>query len=335
MQWDDLYIGATGVWIPPLRAAADAVAAGEYDAEECAENGYESVAISQDESAAEMAVAAAREAVYRAAMHPSEYGLCLYAGFYHSGIDYWTPASYVQRMALGGSAPAIEIGQASNGGMAALELAAAHLTADRGHSAALIATADRYCPPGFDRYRTERGVLFADGATAAVLRRGHGAFQLLSTAHVSVPELEEIYRGDGFTTHPLAEGMPLDVRARSGAYLSKIDIMQVMGTMAGAVREAVDSALQQAGGCLDDLAAIVPPNLGLPSMTWQFFEALKLDETRTTYPWGRRVGHMGAGDQLGGLHRLIEESRVPAGGRVMLLGSGIGFTWSAAVLEAV
>lgn len=88
MQWDDLYIAATGVRIPPLRAAADAVAAGEYDAEECAENGYESVAVSDGESAAEMAVEAAREAVSRAALDPSEYGLCLYAGFYHSGLDY-------------------------------------------------------------------------------------------------------------------------------------------------------------------------------------------------------------------------------------------------------
>ena len=66
-----------------------------------------------------------------------------------------------------------------------------------------------------------------------------------------------------------------------------------------------------------------------------FIRPLGLDLDRTTWSWSRSVGHLGAGDQFAGLDHLVATGALAAGQRVLLLGVGAGFSWSAVVLEVL
>lgn len=335
MRWDGIYLASTGLWLPPLESTEEAVAQGRYDAEECAENGYVSVAVSPGDSPAEMAARAGQQAVRRSGHDPRDFALVLHSGFYHQGQDYWTPASYVQENTIGGDAPAMEVGQMSNGGLAALELAAAYVRLDEERPAALITTGDRFCPPGFDRWGSEKGLLYGDAGTAIVVSSRGGFAQLVATSHVSEPALEALYRGNGFTDHSLSEGLPLDLRSRKKVYLTQHGTEAMMATMSLRTGEVVKRALEQAGVPLDGVARIVLPHLGYGAVRWQFVDALGIEEDRTTWAYGRRVGHLGAGDQLAALDDLAVSGALDVGDVVLLIGSGVGFTWSAVVLRIV
>ena len=61
--------------------------------------------------------------------------------------------------------------------------------------------------------------------------------------------------------------------------------------------------------------------------------AFGVDASVTTTDWGLRTGHMGAGDQFGGLTHLLETGKVRPGDRVLLSGAGAVWNFGAAVLE--
>lgn len=326
-----MYIASTGVCLPGRDSTALAVADGRYDAEEQEKSGYRSVCVAADESAAEMAVQAARSAMQRSGSDGEDISLLLHASFHHQGIDHWTPAYYIQNEAVGGRAPAIELRQASNGGLAGLVLAMSYLATCEGR-AALVTTADKFGPPTYDRYRTEKWLILADGASAAVVSRGAGFARVLSTAMDSDSTLEELYRGK-FTEANSLTDLPLDLRARKDVYMERVGIAEVaMRGNAGLVN-VVKTALGDAELEIGDISRFVFPNIGRSLLQWDYLDAFGLEESQTTWDWGMDVGHIGAGDQFGGLNHLVETGALSAGDKVMLAGSGIGFSWNCAVLE--
>src|SRR5262249_42536628 len=125
---DDIRIAAYGHWLPAAMTATEAVHLGLCEQPIVDQTGMVAVTVAETESAPEMAVKAGRTALTRSGFGPDEVDLLLHSALYYQGHDMWASASYVQRMALGTSCPAIEIRQTSNGGMAALELAANYLT---------------------------------------------------------------------------------------------------------------------------------------------------------------------------------------------------------------
>ncbi|MFF3408862.1 ketoacyl-ACP synthase III family protein [Streptomyces sp. NPDC002742] len=331
MRWNEMYIASTGICLPGRDSTADAVAEGRYDAQEQEKNGYLSVSVATDESAADMAVSAARVALGRAGSRAEEIALLLHANFYHQGVDHWTPASYIQQQTTGGRAPAIELKQASNGGLAGLVLALSFLAAHES-GAALVTTADKFCAPTYDRYNSDKWIVLGDGASAAVVSRGSGFAKVLSTAMDSDSTLEEMYRGP-FTDASHGADLPLDLRTRKNEYMERVGLAEVALRSSTGLLNVVKSALDDAELELDQISRFVFPNVGQALMQWDYLDAFGIDEARTTWDWGRQVGHIGAGDQFGGLNHLVETGRLGVGDRVMLAGSGIGFSWNCAVLE--
>jgi 3-oxoacyl-[acyl-carrier-protein] synthase-3 len=84
---------------------------------------------------------------------------------------------------------------------------------------------------------------------------------------------------------------------------------------------------------LDQISRFVFPNVGQALLQSDYLDAFGIDQARTTCAWGQEVGHVGAGDQFGGLNHLVETGALQAGDRVVLAGSGIGFSWNCAVPE--
>ncbi len=326
----DLYFAGIGHHLPGTTNVADAVADGRYDAADDEAHAYASVTVSDGEAPPDMAVRAGRLALDRAGIAPGEVALLLHASAWFQGIDYWPAAAYVHRELLAGNrrAPALDVQQMCDGALGALELAASYLIADPSREAALVTTADRFAEPGFDRWRSDIGIVYGDGAAAAVLAR-EGFARLRSVVTVMDTELEAMYRGD----EPFAAraGREVDVRARRRAFMAGSE--GVSDRTTAGLTEAIERALDEAGVKLGDVSRFVFPNVGLRTLQTRYLDVLGLDLPLTTWEWGRRTGHVGAADQLTGLTHLVESGQVSPGDRVVLVGIGAGFSWTGAVVE--
>ncbi|MBO2437676.1 ketoacyl-ACP synthase III family protein [Actinomadura nitritigenes] len=340
MRYEDIHVAGIGRHLPDPIETADAERRGLCARKDVWRTGIEAVCVSA-EAPPVMAADAARRAMADAGADPSDIELILHASVHYQGHDLWAAASYVQREAVGNACPAVEVGQQSNGGMAAIELAASFLAARPAGAKALVSTGDRFALPGFDRWRTDPGTICGDGGTAMVLARGAGtpedgrdAVLLRSAVSVSDPGLEKLGRGARpFADAPLEAARPIDAETPREEAVSELGFTEVLRRLRDGQVRAVEGALSEAGVERGDIDWFVLPHLGLPKMNVQFFEPLGVDRERTTWDWGSRIGHLGAGDQIAGLGELVVSGRLAPGERCLLAGVGAGFTWSAAVVE--
>jgi 3-oxoacyl-[acyl-carrier-protein] synthase III len=333
--WDSLHLTGVGSYLPASVSAAEAALDGRYDPQDHLENEYISACEAADgESAPEMAVHAVRDALSHTPEDPADIDLVLYAHVYHQGHDIWSPSCYVQREVIGNKAPCMQVMQASNGGMAALELAASHLVAHKEHRNALVVAADRYSLPGFDRWRADFGQVYGDGAAALVLSNRGGFARLVATHSTSDPELEDFTRGaEKFTSMPLGAHRRIDLRKPKKEFLHRSDFKVVLDRMVSGLVENVDTIICQAGLTMAEVDWVVIPHSGREMIEWQFLEPLGIPLERTTWEWGRHICHLGAGDQIAGLWHLDRAGKLRHGQRVLLIGVGVGLNWTSAILE--
>lgn len=318
-----MYVNACAMELGSIEDTTVAVADGRYDPELREAHGYFSISVIEDERGVlDVAVDAAKEALARAGVRAADVRLVVHVSCETHGPDDFPPASYVQGKTVGNTALAVEVRQACNGALAALELGAAYLSAAPASASALVTTSDRI-HPGTDRYRAGQGELSGDGATAAVLSRGAGVARLLSTAVV----------GDGrFLGIGAADPDEFPSRA---AYLAERRrlLRPMLRAMAEHERHSVELALADAGLASDDISRWVFANVGQFLVDQEFRKRFGITEPMTTWDWGRTVGHLGAGNQLAGLTHLIETGTVRVGDRVALCGNGVGFSYGCAIVE--
>ncbi|GAA1675057.1 ketoacyl-ACP synthase III family protein [Fodinicola feengrottensis] len=337
MRYESLFVAGVGGWLPPAVNVAEAIADGRYPADAAVANDYAEITVADQDSPPEMAVRAGRLALERAGVGPEEVAVLLHASSWYQGIDFWPPASYIHRELLGNAgryAPALDVQQMSNG-VAVLELAANYVAAGSERPAALVTCADRFQPPGFDRWGADtRNMVWGDGAAAIVLSRTGGFARLLAAATVSDTVVEGLNRaGEPFGTEPGHAGWPIDLRSRRRAYKEQGQLAGKENLSVDGLTDAVERTLDEAGRKLSDVTRVVFPNVSLATITDYYLAPLGLELPVTTWEWGRRTGHIGTADQFLGLADLLENDQVNAGDQVLLVGIGIGMAWSCAVLE--
>jgi 3-oxoacyl-[acyl-carrier-protein] synthase III len=336
MKFESLYIAGCGAWLPKAMRMDAAERQGLCDRRFVWRTDIASVCQAENESGPEMAALAAGPALRQAGCEPAEIDLVLHASGYYQGHDLWPAASYIQRAVVGNRCPAMEVRQMSNGGMAAMELAASYLVADQRRRHALITTGDRFCLPGYDRWRSDPGTICGDGGTAVVLSKGSGFARLRSLATVSDPSLEKMTRGsDPFGAVPFSVRQPIDLGAQREDFVAEMGLDTIMERIDAGQREVVERALLEGDAELCDIDWFVIPGLGRGRVKAHFLDPLGIDLERTTWPWARHVGHLGAGDQIAGLSQLGNAGCLARGQRCLLLGVGAGFSWSAAVIEVL
>lgn len=337
MTFDDLHIAGCAAFLPPEVTADEAVARGECSPAEAARASVAAVTVAPaGDSGPALAARAAATALERSGHRPSDIGLVLHATLYDQGHDLWSSAAYVQSLALAGEhepCPALEVRQVSNGGMASVELAAAFLRAGTARPAALLTAGDVFGPPGFDRWRSDPGTVYADGGAALVLSREGGFARLRSLVTVSEPRLEGMHRGDHPFALPADGPRRVDLDECKRQFLDRVGRQTAVAWVSGGQRRAMTRALEEAEVEFPDIDRFVLPHLGRRRLEATYFRPFGIDAERTTWPWSRRVGHLGGGDQFAGLAHLVETKQVAPGDRVLLVGVGAGFTWSAAVVE--
>jgi 3-oxoacyl-[acyl-carrier-protein] synthase III len=335
MQFDDVYLNGIGSDVGTLVPVAVPLADGQFSHDDAARTGQLSTAVAQRHGP-ELAVRAGREALQQAgnSVWPT---LCLHAGIYHSGVDFWHAASYVRHQ-LGidaGKGLTLEINAMSNSVVAAMDLATSVLCGRPDHDAALITAGDRFGAPGFPHWSTDIGIVYGDAGSAVVLSRTPGIARVLSIASFTDPSLEGLQRGDEpFRATSIAAQQSIDIRRRKRQWLASNGGASEVNIRNGdAVCSVVKTALSEAGVDLPDLARICAPHYGRRLVETQVLRPLGITEDRTMTDLGLRLGHMGASDQIVALHHLIHSGEVTTGDHVLLLGIGVGMTWTAVVLE--
>lgn len=332
MKLDGMFIAGLGVHLPDRVSTAEAVARGLYDADEAAASGWTGAAVAGDLSAPDMAVIAARQAMERSGHRPAEIAILMHCHTLHQGPDLWPPQSYIQRLTIGGSAPAVELRQNCNGMLAAMQLASSFLAATE-QPAALITAADNLGHQLMDRWRyasgagTNRLSIAGDAGAAVVLSRKDGFAQLLAVDLLSVPDLEEMYRSGValFPPEPTLGRQP-----RLGARLTHLRerdpeaFRQAKKTLAEARVTLGMRTLADAGIEPEQVTRAVHIFSGGQEYVTSVLAPLGIDPSRGMLEFGRGLGHLAACDQIVGLEHLVTTGQVGPGDHVLLLSNGGG-----------
>ncbi|WCN83971.1 ketoacyl-ACP synthase III family protein [Micromonospora sp. LH3U1] len=342
MRWDNIYLAGLGVHLPEeVYTAEQAVADGVYDATAAETNGIRAVRVAgPGESGPVMAAVAGRQAVERSGHRPEDFDAVLHAYVGHQGREFWSPAHYVQQETVGanGASVTMEIRQGSNGLLGGIELAASHLIARPSATAALITSGDAFHLPFIDRWTSDDQTVFGDGAAAAVVSKRGGFAKVISTVSATEPSLEPLYRGpEPWSRTPFDDGKPVNLTARKDDWLMKNEDAydDAVGLVGQRVAGVLEQLLDEAEMTLKDAQWFVHATLIRPIAEWSFYKTLDLDPATTTYEWGLDYAHMGNCDQFAGINHLYETNRLKSGDRLVTIGAGIGFMWTAAVIEIV
>ncbi|WFE56847.1 ketoacyl-ACP synthase III family protein [Micromonospora sp. WMMD712] len=338
MRTSDVYLKGLGVFLPQTVSVEQAVRRGLYPRDEVEAHDLGGAAVAGMISAPEMALAAAQEAFKRCGQRPEDTDLILYADSWHQGPDGWQPQFFIQRNLGCDRALGIEIRQGCNGMFGALELAASYLRADGERESALLVASDNFGTPLIDRWRTGAGFVLGDAACAVLLGREPGFAQLLSVCTTTVPEAEEVHRsGEALFPPGCLVGRDLDLAGRGESFNAKA--MAETGSTAvwdrvyQTVPDVIGRNLAEAGITIDDVSRIAVMNFSREIIENRYLAMLGLPLSRSTWDFGRTVGHIGASDQVVSLDHLLTTGEIGAGDHVLLFGLGPGMTACSAVVK--
>ncbi|MEV6318575.1 ketoacyl-ACP synthase III family protein [Streptomyces sp. NPDC051776] len=340
-----LYVGAVATWLPEtVETATEAVSSGRLAQDDVPVTGYRQLPVSHACAPPDMAVLAAHRALAATGEDPGEVGLLVHAWTYHQGHDFWSPAHYIAHRTGALGALPVGVQQMCNGGACGLELAAARLQADPSTGTAVVTTGDRFCAPGFDRWRGDYGLWYGDAGTAAVLhsappKSGH-ALELLSLVTAASPVMETMHRGrDPFSPAPREHSDMIDIRRTKKAFLQDNGKEHFAKTVQQRVPSVIRQALHEAGVDLESgLRAVLLPRLGRTALEAAYLPAVAQVTDAPALDVGHDTGHLGAGDMLANLALLAGDGagtgaghELAPGETAVVLSAGGGFTWSCAV----
>jgi 3-oxoacyl-[acyl-carrier-protein] synthase-3 len=334
-------IVSAALWLPHGRdTAADAVAEGRLEARVARDLGHRHLPVAEDVSAPDMAVRAASEALGRSEAVAGDLALLCHAWMYYQGHDLWSPPHYIADQLGAHAALPVGVRQICNGGAAALELAVGRMSLETGVRYALVTTADRFVPPGFDRWRSDYGAAYGDAGTAVLLRQPAAASDalLLRSLHsAAAPQLEGMHRGnDPFARLPRDVSPVVDMRRTKRTYLREHGTDDFQKINRDMIRHVLRRALQDAGVRPDDprIRLAVLPRLGAKVLNADWIPVLSALLPVPMADWGTDTGHLGTGDLAAGLHDVLHGEVLRPGEIAVLLNAGAGFTWTCAVVEA-
>ena len=219
--------------------------------------------------------------------------------------------------------------------MSTVETAACRLLAGPERTA-LVTTAERFCPPRFDRWASNLDVCYGDSGTALLLDTERGPFELLSTANVTDPHLEGMYRGSApWNTVPFEHAETIDIRTQIRNFMAAGHGPAFGEVVTRSVQQTVQSALDQAGLAADDprIAVIAPPRFGAEVILHSYTEVLAGLTKAEIVNLGRGTGHLGAGDMAANLADIDAAGMLQPGQIALMLSATAGFSWSGLVVR--
>ncbi|MEK6620491.1 MAG: beta-ketoacyl-ACP synthase III [Chloroflexota bacterium] len=279
---------------------------------------------SDGENTSSMSTRAAKIALERARLRPSEVELIIVGT---CSPDYLFPATAcLVQDALGAEkAGAFDVEAACTSFVAALAIANGMILGGAVRNAVVIGaeTLSRLLD------WTDRGtcVVFGDGAGAVVLEASNASVGIESTVlHSDGSKGELLYVAAGATRIPATRET-----VEKGQHFIRMQGGEVFKLAVKSMADAADEALVDAGLTLEDIVLMVPHQANL-----RIIEGVA---KRLRFPMEKvfvnlqRYGNTSAASIPIALAEAAEQGRLRRGDKVLLVAFGGGFTWGAAVLE--
>lgn len=279
---------------------------------------------SDGENTSSMSTRAAKIALERARLRPSEVELIIVGT---CSPDYLFPATAcLVQDALGAEkAGAFDVEAACTSFVAALAIANGMILGGAVRNAVVIGaeTLSRLLD------WTDRGtcVVFGDGAGAVVLEASNASVGIESTVlHSDGSKGELLYVAAGATRIPATRET-----VEKGQHFIRMQGGEVFKLAVKSMADAAEEALVEAGLTLEDIVLMVPHQANL-----RIIEGVA---KRLRFPMEKvfvnlqRYGNTSAASIPIALAEAAEQGRLRRGDKVLLVAFGGGFTWGAAVLE--
>jgi 3-oxoacyl-[acyl-carrier-protein] synthase-3 len=330
----EVFLRGVGVCLPAERYPVEAaVAAGVYDAERAERDGFTSIAIEHERYPVDMALHACQAAA--SSVPASEISSLIFTSIHrHGHKSLWPPASYLhRRLGMRSDALAYSLNHGCNSEFLAAKVAVSLLQGGAGGHV-VVAGADCYENTLFDRWNSDLGTIYGDGASAMVLSTEPALMKILCLEVESGTTLEEMYRDP--QPSPESEGSAraeYDVGSAKRAYFDRRgrdELEAVFTATLGRLREKLVE-----GFALDERPAayVVYPNVGAGISAAFYRNAFGDLARRDVWEFGRSIGHTGVSDQLIGLEHILESGALQTGERVLLVGAGNGLSAAVMLLE--
>ncbi|MFF2352754.1 hypothetical protein ACFVVL_23560 [Kitasatospora sp. NPDC058115] len=330
-QGNGLSIKAAVAWYP---ADKETVPEG-FGPEDIERIGVTELAVSNELAAPEMAVLAAREAIAGSGVEAGAIGHLLHSNLYHQGFDVWSAAHYIAQESGAVAGLPINVQQTCNGAALALHLAAVLLSATPDSDAALVTAADRFCGPGFDRWRSDDEAVYGDSGVAVVLGRSGGGNDLLDLLALEMgadPAFEIQMRGDdAFGPAPLHHGAPVDLVRPNNVFRASGQAAQLGKSGVEKLFGAAQRAMAKAGVTPEDIRCVTIPRLTRHMRENVFKPGIDLLLGRRPEYLEHDTGCLGPAEYLADLAEIAEA--LEPGEVGMLVQGGGGFTFSCTIVR--
>lgn len=327
-------IAGLGVYVPDkIEVAADLV-----DATGIPENilrdkmGINQRHIAQaDDTISMMASEAAKRAIEDAGIDPKEISVVISHGSEHKDHVVWNAAGKIQHNIGAVNAYGFEVYALCAGAPIALNVARGLMLSDPSVKYVLLAAASRENDLiNLNNERTRFMFNFGAGASAMVLKRDATENLVLGMSALTDGALSETVV---LTDEAVAAGdaqVVGDVRGRLDVTDPELMSSRLGESSLPNFVRVMEEALRKSGHTLADVNF-----LGLTHMKRSFYKQILseigLTEDQSVYL--EDYGHIQSVDQGLAIHLGVEQGKIKDGDLLLLVGAGVGYTWSAAVVQ--
>jgi len=330
---EDVYIESLGVVLPEWLSAEKAVADELWDAEGQQASGLTGAYTAGDVPAMEMAVTAAQIALERSRFSVDEIGSNIHSSVNHQGPEGTYPPGFILRELDAENIPVMHLRQGCNGMLSSLEVAIGQITGAAGIEAALLTTGENFTSPDINRWVDGGGLVLSDGAMAVVVGSGGGIAQVRSLNTGILPALEKLHRGDGSLLAHGDSGESQSMLERIERYYeSEMPMSEMIERITLFDLGIIHRSLVDAGLNASDIAKVIPVNMNRRMVEFSVMSPLGLPMSRSSWDFGKAVGHVGGADVFITLEHLVRTREVTQGDHLLLVSMGPGWICTAAVV---
>jgi 3-oxoacyl-[acyl-carrier-protein] synthase III len=326
----DVFVQALGSYLPPAVSAGRAVEQGWYDPANLELHYLTGTLVAGDVPPARMAVEAARTTLDRAGRKSTELDSLIHASVFQPGPAGWSLPGYALNELGGGTASVTDLRQGCTGMLMGVEIAVGQITGAQRHGTVLLTAADNFGKV-LDRWRC-RAFIAGDAGSAALLSGTSGFARIVSLNSRTIPELEGMHRGDEDLTAD-GDGRQVDLAERLTQFDKDVPIMDAADLMAKTYTELARASVADAGLELEQVTRVLYNHVSVFLTKQLVLDPLGFELRRSTWHFGRGVGHLGASDFVVSLEHLLLEGALAPGDHVLLIGGSPGYFISSAVLE--
>ncbi|NET76531.1 MULTISPECIES: 3-oxoacyl-[acyl-carrier-protein] synthase III C-terminal domain-containing protein [Okeania] len=287
----------------------------------------------EDEHPSDMGIKAAISAINKAQIQPEEIDLIAYCGVGDYDYRFWSPAAKIQGIIGAENAHAFEVRNFCNSGNLGIHICRNMLLADSSLNYALVVCSDKLSQLlNYSDKNINSILFFADGAAAALLKKGESSNKILSYHGMTDGKLADFIRVPlGGTKLPVKdENIDLELNYVKVEDREKLD--EILSDIClKNYKKVIIAALQKSGFSIEEIDFLFTNQIK-KSLLSSIFESLKLSK-KNTFISLKESGHLGATDTLFGLAKTIESEKIKPGNLVVLASSAAGFSWGATVIK--